>query len=138
MLAGRPARVSKVIRMQCSTTAPGESARLPTEGPTPPAPEVVARHKNRAPRTKTRNLWDALLRILKPYDVISVRGAYYQAEMAGLVGKTEADYDCVQRALLAMRRAGVLPYAKICDNARERRSIYQYGGLGAALEDWHR
>jgi hypothetical protein len=36
-----------------------------------------------------------------------------------------------------MRRAGVLPYSKICDNARERRSIYQYGGLRAALEEWH-
>jgi len=100
--------------------------------------EVVARHNYRAPRAKTRVLWDALLRILDPYDLIGVRGAYYQAEMAGVVGKTEADYDRVQRALLAMRRAGVLPYSKICDNARERRSIYQYGELGDALESWHR
>ena len=99
--------------------------------------DFVASHKTHRPQPKTLALWAALKRILAPYDVISVRGAYYQAEMAGIVGKTEADYDRVQRALLAMRRANVLPYSKICDNSRERRSIYQYGGLKAALEQWH-
>jgi hypothetical protein len=100
--------------------------------------EFVASHKNRKPRGRTRDLWDALATILEPYDVISVRGAYYQAEMAGIVGKTDADYDRVQRALLAMRRAGILPYSKICDNARERRQILQHSGLRAALEHWHK
>jgi hypothetical protein len=97
----------------------------------------VARHKTRKPQGRTREFWDALAEILEPFDVISVRGAYYQAEMAGIVGKADADYDRVQRALLAMRRAGVLPYSKICDNARERRAIMQYSGLRAALEHWH-
>jgi hypothetical protein len=97
--------------------------------------DFVARHKTHRPRPKTLAFWAALKRVLAPFDVISVRGAYYQAEMAGLIGKTDEDYDRVQRALLAMRRAGVLPYAKICDNSRERRSIYQYSGLRAALEE---
>ena len=99
----------------------------------------VARHKKpHKPQAKTQPFWDALKRLIKPFDVIGVRGAYYQAEMAGVVGKTDADYDKVQRALLAMRRAGVIPYDKICDNSRERRSIYQYGGLRAALEEMQR
>jgi hypothetical protein len=100
------------------------------------APISVASHKRRPKRQdKTLAFWTALKRVLEPYPVISVRGAYYQAEMAGIVGKTEDDYNRVQRALLDMRRDGYLPYEKICDNSRERRSIYQCSGLRGALED---
>ena len=64
-----------------------------------------------------------------------MRGAYYQAEMAGLVGKTEADYDRVQRAIHQMRRQGFISYERIVDNSRERRRVYMQTDLKSHLEE---
>jgi hypothetical protein len=100
--------------------------------------EVVARHKKvHKPRRATLRLWDAIAAVAAEYKVMTVRQLYYQMEMRGYVGKTEADYDKVQRACLQMRRQGAMSYDKIVDSARERRTIYQYSGMRQALEDLH-
>jgi hypothetical protein len=101
-----------------------------------PSGEVVARHKKvHKPRRATRALWDAIASVASEYEVMTVRQLYYQMEMRGYVGKTESDYDKVQRACLQMRRQGELSYDKIVDSARERRTIYQYNGMRQALEE---
>lgn len=100
------------------------------------APTFVARHKKvHRPQQKTRALWDAIAGVVAEYDVMTVRQLYYQMEMRGYVAKDDRDYDKVQRACLQMRRQGALPYEKIVDSSRERRTIYQYNGLRAALEE---
>jgi hypothetical protein len=64
----------------------------------------------------------ALWRIAEAQHPISVRGLYYQAEVAGLVEKTEKGYGLVQRRCLLMRRqyseCGLFPYWWITDNSR--------------------
>jgi hypothetical protein len=40
----------------------------------------------------------------------TIRHAFYQAEVAGVVPKTEAGYDQVGRDLLRLRRSGRVPY----------------------------
>ena len=100
--------------------------------------DIVASHKKiHRPRTKTRTLWDAIAAVAAEYEVMTVRQLYYQMEMRGYVGKSQADYDKVQRACLQMRRQGVLSYDKIVDSSRERRTIYQYNSMRQALEDLH-
>src|SRR4051812_12247838 len=62
----------------------------------------------------------ALWRIAEAQHPISVRGLYYQAEVAGLVEKTEKGYGLVQRRCLLMRReySELFPYWWITDNSR--------------------
>ena len=101
-------------------------------------PEVVASHKKvHKPRRATRAFWEAIAAVVAEYEVMTVRQLYYQMEMRGFVGKTDADYDKVQRACLQMRRQGELSYDKIVDSSRERRTVYQYSGMRQALEDLH-
>jgi hypothetical protein len=51
---------------------------------------------------------------------VTVRGLYYQAEVAGIPGitKSDGDYDKVQQQILKLRRAGRLPYSDISDLTR--------------------
>lgn len=76
------------------------------------------------PNASTRVFWSNLQRVLDPFQIISTRGAYYQAESAGLVTKDDAGYNKVQRAVLAMRRHRLLSYDKIRDTTRVRRRVW--------------
>ena len=51
---------------------------------------------------------------------VTVRGLYYQAEVAGVPGidKTEASYAKVQHQVLELRRQGRLAYSWIADATR--------------------
>lgn len=96
---------------------------------------IAARHKKiHKPNKATRSLWDAIATVVGEYRVMTVRQLYYQMEMRGFVAKDDKDYDKVQRACLQMRRQGALPYEKIVDSSRERRTIYQHSDLHQALE----
>jgi hypothetical protein len=65
---------------------------------------------------------EAVLDQLVPsYDRMTVRQVFYKAEVAGIVEKTEAGYQQVQKQLLAMRREGLLDWAFITDGTRWRR-----------------
>jgi hypothetical protein len=101
-----------------------------------PTSNLLASHKKvHKPNAETRRLWEAIIAVASEYRVMTVRQLYYQMEMRGFVAKDDKDYDRVQRACLQMRRQGALPYDKIVDSSRERRTIYQFGGLHQALEE---
>src|SRR5262249_28818038 len=61
------------------------------------------------------------------------RQVFYQATVAGLVAKTEAGYDTVCRDLLALRRAGEMPYDWIADATRWQRKPNTYSSLEDAV-----
>jgi hypothetical protein len=66
---------------------------------------------------------------------MTVRQVFYQAVVAGLVEKAEAEYtSTVARLLLEMRRAGEIPYSWISDNTRWMRRPATYTGLADFIE----
>jgi len=60
----------------------------------------------------------------------TVRGVFYQMEVAGIVPKDMSGYNVVQRECLKMRRAGVIPYAWITDGTRLQRKPTSYDDIG--------
>jgi hypothetical protein len=68
---------------------------------------------------------------------VTVRGLYYQAEVAGLPGidKTESSYGKIQRQVLDLRRKGELPYETIADATRWMRKPKSYNSIEDALRE---
>ena len=66
----------------------------------------------------------------------TVRQAFYQATVRGVVPKTEAGYDKVGRLLVEMRLDHSLPWEWIADNTRWMRKPITYGSLGDAAQWW--
>ena len=68
---------------------------------------------------------------------VTVRGLYYQAEVAGLPGidKTELGYAKVQRQVLDLRRQGRLPYGCIADGTRWVRRARTFDSIDDALRE---
>jgi hypothetical protein len=66
---------------------------------------------------------------------VTVRGLYYQAEVAAVPGidKTELAYSRVQRQVLALRRSGRMPYKHIADATRWMRKPRSYDSISDAL-----
>jgi hypothetical protein len=77
---------------------------------------------------------DALEAIVEEINPCSVRQTFYQAVVRGIVGKTEAEYDKVQRALVKLRRDGRIPYGWIADGTRWRIKPTTFSSLEAALK----
>ena len=80
---------------------------------------------------------DFLIAYAKEHGPTSVRGLYYQAEVAGIPGidKTESSYVKVQRQVLALRRSGDLDYDWIADATRWMRKPTSYDSIRDALEE---
>ncbi len=97
-------------------------------------PKTVASHKTTKRQQRTLTFWDALARVVAPFTIIGTRGAYYQAESAGLVPKTDEGYTKVQRALVEMRRDGVIPYTKVRDSTRVRRRVWSVASASEAAD----
>jgi len=91
--------------------------------------------KARIPQKSTRILWDAIITIADEYERMSVRQLYYQLVSRGVIPKTEAAYKRVCDASGQMRISGELPYRKIADGHRVRRSFLAHNGIQDALED---
>jgi hypothetical protein len=87
-------------------------------------------------RTDVAAIWVAIMRSLDLQGPpMTVRGLFYNCEnVYHVVPKSEAGYDKVQRQVLAMRRAGVLPYSFIADSTRWIRKPQSYSGLRAFFE----
>lgn len=66
---------------------------------------------------------------------MTVRQAFYQATVIGLVEKTEAGYAKVQTDLVKMRRTGALPYGWLADNTRWQRKPTTFSSIEQALHD---
>lgn len=67
----------------------------------------------------------------------TVRHTFYRMTVLGLVEKSQSGYRVVQREVLKLRRAGVIPYAWITDNTRWRVKPETHSSLGNALADMH-
>ena len=68
---------------------------------------------------------------------VTVRGLYYQAEVASLPGisKDDKDYAKVQRQVLKLRREGRLSYSDIADATRWMRKPRTHDSVEEALRD---
>lgn len=75
-----------------------------------------------------------LISIVTAHRPVTVRQVFYQAVAAGLIGKTEADYQRTVVLLGELRRAGVIPYGWIADNTRWMRKPVSYGDLTDAFD----
>lgn len=91
--------------------------------------------RTRARKAELESRKAALFEIVSEIRPCTVRQCFYQAEVRGVVEKTEAGYDKVQRALADMRRAGTLPYGWIADNTRWQRRPITYGDPAEAIEE---
>jgi hypothetical protein len=79
---------------------------------------------------------DALHEILTDEHPATVRGVFYRAVSYGLVPKDEArGYGTVQRRILAMRRAGRIPYDRIADGSRWRIKPTPWTSMDEMLDD---
>ena len=74
-----------------------------------------------------------LIQLAQAAQPASVRHLYYRAVVLGLVDKRESGYRKVQREVLALRRAGLLPYHWIEDHARRAHHPDVDGSAGDAL-----
>jgi hypothetical protein len=90
------------------------------------------RHQ-RPTRAEMEARLEAIFAIVGEIEPCGVRQAFYQTTVRGLLDKTEASYDKVQRALVKMRRDGRVPYGWIVDGTRWMHKPESYSSLEQAL-----
>jgi hypothetical protein len=94
------------------------------------ASPIRSRRTKREMAEIREGLWD----IVQVGSPMTVRQVFYRAVAAGLVGKTEAEYQgTVCRLLTEMRRAHELPYHWLVDNTRWMRKPSTYRNLNSFL-----
>lgn len=74
--------------------------------------------RRRAGRDEMDARNQALLHIVSVMQPMTVRQVFYQATVRDVVPKDEAGYRQVQRALVDLRRSGLMPWHWIADNTR--------------------
>lgn len=67
-------------------------------------------------------------------EAMTVRGVYYRMEAAGYVGKTEAAYKQVQRALYIGRWRGIVSFDLVMDESRFAFEQQSFNGISEALD----
>jgi hypothetical protein len=87
--------------------------------------------RHRLTKAEQARLDAALYAIAEELHPITVRGVFYQAEVRipDIVAKSEKGYGIVQRRLVTLRRAEVIPYEWITDGTRGRRGYTRYDSL---------
>jgi hypothetical protein len=79
---------------------------------------------------------DAILEIVNDGDGMTVRHLFYRLVAAGVVEKTEVEYDrTVSRLAKELRRTGGIPFGKIIDGSRLYTAPQTYDGIKDALSD---
>jgi hypothetical protein len=75
----------------------------------------------------------ALIDIVRRYRPITVRGAFYRAEVEipHIVSKDENGYNMVQKRLVKLRKLGLVQYSWITDGTRWRHGHTRYTNLAA-------
>jgi hypothetical protein len=98
---------------------------------------LAASHKGgrKSTRLEIETRRSSLLEIIEPMQPMTVRQAFYQATVQGIVEKEESGYDKVQRALALMRREDELPWEYIVDNTRDRDRPYTSDSIADALQE---
>lgn len=79
---------------------------------------------------------EQLVALAHEHGPCSVRHLFYRAVVSGVPGitKSESGYTKVQRALLDLRRQGLIAYNLVVDNTRWQRKPVTWGSLSEALE----
>ena len=75
----------------------------------------------------------ALWSLTRHFQPATVRQIFYQATVHGIVPKTEAGYDAVQRGLVELRLDYDMPFAWLVDNTRWMRKAASYTSLEEML-----
>jgi hypothetical protein len=97
--------------------------------------EVEGYHGRVAMAQAKEAFHDALYDIVSKQQPMTVRQAFYQASVHGLVPKDEEKgYNPVQRALVQMRKAEMLPWEWIVDLTRERIEPLTFRDVSHSLE----
>lgn len=93
--------------------------------------------RQRATKAEMQVRADFLVAYAIEHGPVTVRGLYYQAEVAGIpgIGKSESGYNKVQAQVLKLRRAGEMPYSCISDATRYMRKPQTFDGWEDALQD---
>jgi hypothetical protein len=91
--------------------------------------------RRRATKAEMRERAEFLIDYATKHGPVTVRGLYYQAEVAALPGitKNDGDYDKIQRQVLMLRRSGELAYDCIADATRWMRKPKSYNSVEDAL-----
>ncbi|SLN72053.1 hypothetical protein ROJ8625_03783 [Roseivivax jejudonensis] len=76
---------------------------------------------------------DFLISYANLHGPVTVRQLFYAATVAGLIEKSESGYGKVQAQVLALRRAGRMPYSAVADATRYMRKPRTYDGWQDAL-----
>lgn len=108
-----------------------------TADPYAPGTRISAMPTKRRRRTRgeLEELDTKLYAIVRDIRPATVRQTYYQAVVRLLVDKDESGYNLVQRRLLKLRRAGIMPYSWITDNVRTVYGHTRYPGLESFADD---
>lgn len=100
-------------------------------------PEYKASHikRRRSTKTEVQARRSALFDIVAEMRPMTVRQAFYQATVHGIIEKTEAGYTKVQTDVVKMRRAGEVPYDWLADNTRWQRKPTTFDSVEDALKE---
>jgi hypothetical protein len=91
--------------------------------------------RRRATKAEMARRLDAIADIVDLIRVCSVRQAYYQTTVAGIIEKTEPGYDKVQRAIVTMRQSRRIPFDWISDATRWMRKPRSFDSIQVALRN---
>jgi hypothetical protein len=92
--------------------------------------------RQRATKGEMEERAEFLIDYASEHGPVTVRGLYYQAEVARLPGisKDDKDYGKIQRQVLKLRREGRLEYSDIADATRWMRKPTTHDSVEAALK----
>ena len=92
--------------------------------------------RQRATKAEMEERAEFLIDYASEHGPVTVRGLYYQAEVASLPGisKDDKDYAKVQRQVLKLRREGRLSYSDIADATRWMRKPTTHDSVEEALK----
>lgn len=101
------------------------------------ASPIKRRRRRRATKDEMEERAEFLINYASEHGPISVRGLYYQAEVAAVpgIGKDDAGYNKVQSQVLKLRREGRLSYSDIADATRWMRKPRTHDSVENALRD---
>jgi hypothetical protein len=93
--------------------------------------------RQRATKAEMEERAKFLIGYASEHGPVTVRGLYYQAEVARLpgIGKDDKAYAKVQRQVLKLRREGRLSYSDIADATRWMRKPQTFDSVKQALQD---
>jgi hypothetical protein len=91
--------------------------------------------RHRATKAEVERRRESLYEIVSAMRPMTVRQAFYQASVRGIVEKSEAGYTKVQTDLVVMRKSGEMPFDWLADNTRWQRKPRSFDSVEQALQE---